>query len=445
MLMVKRWLLLIILVLGLGASLISAQGVAALEYGVPVSGEFTEEQPSQTYTFAGTAGEVIYITLLSPTDEIDAEMRLLDPNNLLVTEADYGGASQIIGPVTLSLDGNYTILAEQANVGESSGDYSIMVDSAVFTPLEMDGEISGQLDNSNTTLFFTFAVDAGDLARIAMVGESVGFVLFSPFGGYVLSEGYYNDPEISLYQFEESGTFTLYAQTINESGSDYSLMVDLIVPISLTSGQAATGDITSGEPMFFAFESLLGKTWQINATLPDSGDRYMTVFQLDEREWWDTILVGDYGSGPNGNPRIAPFIAPANTTYYVSLWFESWEGEDSAPYEISLSPSTVFSLAPGTEISESVSAQSGDMTYVYNGAAGEVVRITMRRLSEAGALALSIYSPETEVVAFYSYSVDSASFEVTLPFDSVYQFVVSNVAYDDLDMDFSLLLEEIPQ
>ena len=54
-------------------------------------------------------------------------------------------------------------------------------------------------------------------------------------------------------------------------------------------------------------------------------------------------------------------------------------------------------------------------------------------------------TPEGEVVTFASYHALSASFEVELPLDASYQFVVSNVAYDTADMTFSLLLENVEE
>ena len=373
-------------------------------------------------------------------------MRLFDPDSQLMTESDYGGEVSLVGPLTLATDGTYSILAGRPDWSESTGAFSIMVDLVTYEPLALGAEVADRVDNGNTIRFFTFQVPAaGDLFSFNVAGELMHFLLWSPRGEYLLDNGTWDDPSVPLYQAPEGGEYTFLVNSIAPDGTDYTALVQQIVPIPLVSGETLSGTIYSTKPVFFAFETLGGKPWQIDAVLPNEGDRYMEIYHLEGREWWEAEIAADWGSGPNNNPRIAPFIAPSDSTYYVMLWFESYSGVESGAYEIMVSPETVLSLAPGTPITETITAETGDITYNYNGTAGDLIEVTLTRLSATGALSLNIYSSDDEVMAFYGRGPRSATFEIVLPIDGLYQFIVHNADDDEMDITFSLLLETVNQ
>jgi hypothetical protein len=409
-----------------------------------VAGELSALQNTITYTFTGSAGDVVYLTMLPVDQEFETEMRLFDPESQLITESDYGGTVSLIGPVTLATDGTYSVLAGRPDWSESTGAFSIMAGLVTYEPLTLDTVVTDQLDNANSIRFFTFSVAAaGDLFSFSVVGEMMHFLLWSPQGEYLLDNGTYDDPAIPIYQAPEGGEYTFLVQSIAPGGTDYTAIIKQIVPIPLVSGETLTGTITSAEPLFFAFETLGGKPWQIDAVLPSEGDRYMEIHQLEGLEWWDSEIAADWGSGPNDNPRIAPFVAPMDSTYYIMLSFVSFSSVESGPYEIMVSPETVLSLAPGTPVMETITADTGDLTYNYNGTVGDTVAVTITRLSETGALSLNVYSSEDEVVVFYGRDTTAARFEITLPIDGLYQFIVRNIDYEQSDVTFSLLLETV--
>lgn len=440
--MFKRMLLLLLLSLCLISTPAAAQDMVALEYGVPVIGELSALQNTITYTFNGSAGDTVYLTMRPVDGVFEVQMRLFDPDDQLIAESDYGGEVQVIGPLTLNADGNYSVLAGRPDWAEGTGSFSIMVDEASYHPLDLSTAVTDRLDNASEIRFFTFQVPAaGDLFSLGVAGEMMHFVLRSPQGDYLLDNGTFDDPGLPIYQAPEGGEYTLLVQSIAADGTDFTALVEMIEPLPLVSGETVSGTINSGQPAFFAFETLGGKPWQIDAVLPDFGDRYMQIYHLDGREWWDAEIAADWGSGPNNNPRIAPFIAPEDATYYVLLSFRSFTSESSGAYEITVTPETVLSLAPGTPVTETINEATGDLTYNYNGKAGDTVEVTLTQLSETGALSLNVYSSEDEVLFFYGRATTGATFAITLPLDGLYQFIVRNVGYGEEDLTFSLLLE----
>jgi len=446
--MIKRLLLWTGLALGCMAGAIGAQEATTLEYGVPVTGELTALQNSINYTFTGTAGDTIYLTLCPQAEDADLMMRLFDPNVTLLSEAIYIGDTWMIGPVTLPNDGAYTVQAGRPEWSESIGVFSLMVERAALSPLTLDTETTGRLAHPNEIAFFTFDAQAGDLIELMITGVALGFTIYTPGGAELIRDGYADELRMDITALPEGGEYRLMFRTTEPSGADYRLLARRIIPIPLTPGEASIGTIQSQEMAYFTFDSLGGKPWRIEATLSEGGDRQMRIYQLEGREAWDTNIAVDYGSGPNGNPRIAPFIPPVDGTYYVGLSFRNWDEETAtqSDYTMTLYAETILSLAPGVEITATIPVNGGDLTYFYNGTAGETIRVTIARTSATGEPLLVVFTPIAEDVAVYfeGQQAHTGIFELTLPMDGTYRFVVGNEAYDEgNDLTFSLLLEAV--
>jgi hypothetical protein len=108
---------------------------------------------------------------------------------------------------------------------------------------------------------------------------------------------------------------------------------------------------------------------------------------------------------------------------------------------VTLSPSSLLRLTPGTQFTGVVSPDTGNQIYLYEGTAGERLALTLERTSKDGALGLQIVSSEDEVAVFYGRNADSLQIEITLPLNGRYQFTVSNVAYDESAMEYAIQLD----
>jgi hypothetical protein len=87
-----------------------------------------------------------------------------------------------------------------------------------------------------------------------------------------------------------------------------------------------------------------------------------------------------------GFPRIEPFIAPEDATYYVVLEFDDYSDDDAVrDFSVTLAPSSLLSLSPGQPVEAKVTPETGNVVYAYHGKAGEVVRVTLTGKGETGA------------------------------------------------------------
>ena len=412
-----------------------------IELGESVRGTLSDDNSRLTYTFGGTDGDTIYVAAFPLTPQFEVEARLFNDTGALVASFNDTPNNELLGPVILPVTGNYTVEVIRPDYIAGDGDFALLVDRLTLNPMAMDTPVSGRLEHIGSLDMYTIEAEEGELFAFYLTGRAMGITFVAPSGFNYVIESFYDDPAGLLQAFPESGVHRILVQTVAEGGSDYALEVQSLETMPLALGETITGEIQESEARLFSFEASAGKMLQLNAELPPGGVE-MQVHLLEDRAIWETLQARDEGSGPNGNPRIEPFVVPEDGTYYVILAYDDFSSEDVlVDYTITLSSSSLVSLAPGIEATGSVSPETGTTSFAYRGSAGERIQVTLTRLSEEGAAGLNIFSPDDEVLAFFGRGVISSRFEIEFPLDGMYQFVVSNFDYDLSTMDFSLLID----
>jgi len=441
----KPLALLLIALFSLSISGTLAQEDDGLSPGTTRHGTISDDQPTVEFEFQGQQGLTIYATMFATDFDFTPELRLLGPNGVTLeqTDEDMLGTA-LIGPLTLPADGTYTLVATRPEWEAAGGDFSVTGGSVQMQELQTGVPLEGVLDAPGATTFFTYRGEAEALIGYTTEGEELGVVMLTPGGDAFIYDGHYTSPANPLNFVPESGVYFGMIQTIAEGGTPFRLTVAPVEPEPITAGTPLGGSISDGMAHVFTFDSAAGKLWQLNASFGDAvdGEGWLEIHKPDEPEYYGDALAWDCCSGPGGNPRIEPFIAPADGTYYVAVNFDDYsdDGEPVA-FEVALAPSTLVSLAPGTAVSGIVTPDSGTARYAYRGKSGDVIRVTVRKVSGEGAPGLALFSAEDEVILFSGRSARSATFEIELPLDGMYLFEVSNISYDLNDLEFSLLLE----
>ncbi len=426
------------------ATITAQQAARPLSLGQPDTADVNNAQPVTSFTFEGRAGQIIYITMLDETETLDMELRLLAPSGALLGMASESVAV-LLGPITLVEDGRYTISAGRPSFSDSEGVFSILVEETTIRDLDISlGEPQNEsLSGRGSAHFYRFSGTAGDLFAYQLVGEEIGIAIFDPNGQRFIADGYYERPLRPIETLPLTGDYLAVIQTINRDGSPYTLRIQQVEPIPLISGEAMADTMLESEPALFAFESAAGKTWQISAQLPEGGDRRLEILLLTDRESWERTVAADYGSGPGGNPRIEPFIAPNSATYYVILAYDNYNGNDDIiPYQVTLTSSTIVSIAPGQTIEGETGLASGEVTYFYDGKEDEDIRLMIARTSESGEIGIQVLSPVDEVANFYGRDVKEVIIEARLPISGQYRIIVRNNAYDDSVLNYALTLQK---
>jgi hypothetical protein len=429
------------MVIAAGLSIVSAQDVTPLNYGEPLTFDVNAAQRTSSFTFEGATGDVVYLTLTPLVSQLDTEMRLFSPGGALLGEGENVLYGAMVGPVELTSDGRYTVSAGRPDWSEIDGEMSLLVDTLTISPMEMGDSQILDFGAPGEVQAFTMNAEAETIIRVQLWCGNCGYGIIAPSGEPFILDGIYGDPGEALAKLPESGEYQIFVESL-EVQDDLELYIDEPEIFPLTSNEPMSSVISTFEPAYFSFESQVDKVWQVNAELPQDGGREMEIYYLEGRDVWDTEVANDYGSGPNSNPRIAPFVTPETGTYYVIVYFDDYNEQDTQyDMSVTLSPSSLLRLTPGTQFTGMVSPDTGNQIYLYEGTAGEKLSLTLERTSKDGGLGIRVLSTEDEVAVFNGRDAERIQIDITLPLNGRYQFTVSNIAYDDSAMEYAIQLD----
>jgi hypothetical protein len=176
-----------------------------LVYGDSVGGELTNREDDQVWTFSGSEGDVVTITMISTADDFALDPRLylytlegFDGGDDAIAENDDASNPEVSGfnsqieAFELPGDGEYVIVATR--FGDGTGTYTLSIEeggetraerAAAATPIAYGDEVTGEISDDAPTVLYTFEGTTGDVITITMVADGDDF-----------------DPSLALYTLE---------------------------------------------------------------------------------------------------------------------------------------------------------------------------------------------------------------------------------------------------
>lgn len=417
-----------------------AQTSFSTTYGTAVELNIQSDLP-QIITFEGKAGETVYASQFSET--VDIPLSLFAPDGTLLSES-FDFQQFVIPPVELPTDGTYTLTVQRPDFDDTTGTTQVIIDTTPLTELS-ETPTTGSFSQPGEMRWFTAQATAGSLYRMQSLCENCSFFEILPNQDVVGITYTQQNPRWIIDQWKENGRVLFGSYTT--TASDYSFMLLPITPVPLIQGTPAEGTVPNGGFETLSFNSAEGKTWRLDSTMSTQGDRIMSIVQFDGRPSWDALLVADGGSGPDGNAQITPFIAPASTTYYVILEWRGYREEElGSPYTVTLSPESLRQLTPdGVAFEGEVAGTDGTQRYLYRGAAGELLTLTLTKTGGEGQPSIRIVGPEDEALVFFGRATTRLEVDLQLPNDGLYQIAISNIGYDNASiLNYSIALQVVP-
>lgn len=451
-----------------------AQDGGTITYDQIVTGTISDSTPAVNYTFNGSAGDVIQISMKATQQGLDSYLELRDANgNVIYTDDDAGGnLNAVIGPTTLPATGVYTIVATRCcgGQGTSTGTFELTLSRAQLTPLALNETYTIQLTPENPSAFFTYSAAQKEVLSVAggVTTDSVGanLEIRDPQGTWINSGYGSRDYPILLdplylgaagqYLFilRREATYGPNGQQTQEGGpvtvaltvrSTESTPIALDVPVSGTLNDQNPSD-------YYTFNARRGDILRL------AGDQPADAAPFEIQVFNPSGFSFNGGSPSYSNTPLKIVIDPltidTDGEYLIVVrrlnTGSPVDGTTSA-YMLTLSATQTPELQNGVEITGTVGGQVYEQVYRFAGTAGQTIRMTLRSVNDSYGPTLNIQGPSQPVEplaapsgggiggggdypgGFYmslNSSVPSTyTYEAQLPFDGIYLFRVSNGIY----------------
>jgi hypothetical protein len=442
------------------------QGGISLNFGEAITGTLDDEIFRQIYSFEGRAGEVITISMNRIEGDLDPYLLLVDGEGAVLALNDDNGAGvdAVIASKRIPTDARYYVIATRfgQEQGSTTGQYTLLLER-VGTGAPDDtafiryGESALGRINSDAPLAFYFLRAArGEVIEILMRRTSgnldAKLSLATPDGVILVSND--DDPaaegtldaRISNYTILETGVYLIVATRFGQEAGDtegsYVLTVTQKSPeelgISLEEarlidyGMTVDGAVDDEIPMrYYRFEARRGDVITVALSV-DEGNLDPLV-KLTDANLVD--LAADDDGGENNDAQIVAYTVPIAGTYYlVATRVGEIDGRTSGSYELQLNGRAgiaggdVLEIIYDATVSGLIDNQHPAEEYVFFGQQGDVIQITMERVSGDLDSLITLYDSERKQIAFDDDSGDDQNAlldDFVLPSEGTYIFLAS--------------------
>ncbi|QEH35011.1 Calx-beta domain protein [Aquisphaera giovannonii] len=177
------------------------------------------------YTFDGTAGQRVFVDILSPASDFTSRWYLYDPNNAQVAGTYLNAGYD--GEVTLGATGRYVLAFLGASTaGDLDYSFRVVTPDTTSTPLTLGERTTGALDEPGEIDEYTFTATAGRKIAVDLLsnlGGSLRATLYDPLGNQVFSTNYQDD--VNSLTLIRSGTYRLAIDGSGETTGNYKFRV----------------------------------------------------------------------------------------------------------------------------------------------------------------------------------------------------------------------------
>jgi hypothetical protein len=412
-----------------------------ISVGDTVSGELTLAAPSLVYTFEGTEGDTIVISMVS--DTVDTYLILEDASgDELARDDDSGGSADArIGPFTLPESGTYRIIAHSYSYERSrtpaEGEFTLSLTTFTTRRIEYTQRIEDELTTDALTAFYSFSGQAGDNVVILMesndfdsyltLTDSEGFELISNDDG----AGNLNSL-IGPFELPETGTYIVEARSFGGSGTgEYTLKLDRAELIEISYGETVEVELTERDnSVYLVFEGEQGDVIDITVTSSDNLD---TTLSLNSPYNYQEARDDDSGEGLN--PAIRGHLLDSNGRYLLLL-AAPFGGSGSV--EVTLERAELLSLDDGPQ-TVTFNSERSTAVVTFTGVEGASYRLTLRLIDgTTSSPSITLTQDGSSIGSLSAYSVTGASLEFTVPDDGAVLVEINEYSYSDLEFDVSL-------
>ena len=244
--------------------------------GEAVTGAITSASQHADYTFAATAGEVVYLEAQATCAADPLSWKLLGPDGTLI---DIAESCNDLGRQVLPAAGIYTVSVYSS--GTATGTYAFTVLAVPVvqpTTINLGQAVSGSVDAIGETRDYTFAATAGEVvyleAQATCAADPLSWKLLGPDGSLIDIAESCND--LGRHVLPAAGIYTVSVYSSGTATGTYAftvLAVPVVQPTTINLGQAVSGSVDAiGETRDYTFAATTGEVVYLEAQATCAAD-----------------------------------------------------------------------------------------------------------------------------------------------------------------------------
>ncbi|MCS6835906.1 MAG: PPC domain-containing protein [Anaerolineae bacterium] len=388
--------------------------LGAAEEAARLTGRLDARTPRQTYTFDGSRGEVVRLSLRATSGDLDPVLSLYDPlGQLVLTRDDSAEGLDVRANATLPSDGPYLLVIGRwgYGLGSSEGDYELSVErlgvlAAQGSTLRYGVPVTNLITDSQFEWYYTFRARQGDILNIELVRSSG---TLDPLLKVLDSDRFLldsNDDEApdtrnaALRNFfvERDGVYvvvaTRYGEAAGDSVGSFVLTISEAASSGVGNSPRAPAPIGYNQTLEASLDNRQSVRYYrfigqeddlITASAEQRSGRLDPVLTLADADMQPLRSDDDGGGGKNA--RIERFRLPYSGVFHLIV---SRFDDNQGAFRLGLRRvGTAFEgfdpamprLLYGTTVQDAISESDPSSQYAFWGEVGDVVTIRMARTS----------------------------------------------------------------
>lgn len=415
----------------------TTQSGGEIAIGETVEGELTNSAAALTYTFEAEAGALVTITLVS--EAFDPYLLLSDANGLELQRDDdsAGNLDSRIGPYEITETGTYTITASSyGNIVSGqpvSGAFALSVAAAVVDPIEYTQTVTGEITPEGLVTVYRFSGARGDIVSVALDAVS-GSVYARLTGGTTNIQTTGGTALLGPFTLTDDGTYVIIVTSYDTATTQpFTLTLNRIEPQAIVYGyRVRTSFEREGtDVLYYTFEAGIGDTVLTRIESFGEVDLRLQLIGPDGVE-----VASDDDSGPGFDPELNVQITEAGT---YQLVVRPYITGDDGTFNLYFENTSVPDLEAGTPEIIRLSDKQFIGTLVFDGTAGETIRLSARLLTAITTEPRITVSQNGVTLAEQSIGrVTSLLFEFVVPADGRIEITVQDFNGNPVVIEFAL-------
>jgi RHS repeat-associated protein len=392
-----------------------------------------DSQEAKVFRFSGSLGQRILLDGLN-TENLNISARIIDQSGRQIASTNTTGNT---GLLTLKMDGDYYVLLQSSNAGETTASFRLL-DATAAAPIDLDTVVSGDFGDSKreTTLYrFTgsegqklfFDRTIGGTAQPWGRGSDNEYTIYTPDGQKLLTKDLIYDSEIASLPTDGEYLLELVGAGDPDSNYEFQFITPTDELVTIDFGSVISGEIRE----------------------PGQTNTYTFTGTENQRLIFDALTEGVY------NEITARIYSPSRD---LVLDYNFWHAEPSAitlyeagTYRVVIdgndaSTSTycfrLLDFADATEVSldNPFEGSVGDslqevQLYKFTGEAGQ--RIFFDSQAGSNQHNYALYAPDGKVL--FTQRLDRDYELPALPTDGEYTLAVLGSGNGDAEFRFNLV------